>query len=189
VSRGLNPSFEAKWSKVSPGQLGYYLALVDYFLDDDDLHFRALVVPDKSLLNHGAFHQTHDDWYYKMYFDLLKAIFAPDSRYRIYLDYKDTNGASKVEKLHDILCNSQYDFSREVIERMQLVRSHEVELVQLADILLGAVAYANRGLTSSSAKLALIERLRARTGYTLTKTTLLREGKFNIFVWRATEVP
>ena len=71
------PTFEVKWSKVSPGKRELYMALLDYFFDDDDLHFRALIVPDKAKLNHEAHRQTHDEWYYKMYFDMLKVLFNP----------------------------------------------------------------------------------------------------------------
>jgi hypothetical protein len=188
AKHGLAPQFEIKWVKVSPAKVQFYLDIVDYFFDDDDLHFRALVVPDKSKLRHGDFGQTHDEWYYKMYFDMLKVILHPEGRYRIYLDYKDTRGSAKVAKLHDVLCNNLYDFSREIIERVQLVRSHEVEILQLADLLVGAVSYVNRGLASSTAKLHLIDRMRERSGYTLTRTTLLREDKVNLFRWRATEV-
>ena len=60
---GLPPQFEVKWTKVSPAKVDLYLDLVDYFFDDDDLHFRALIVPDKSLLRHDAFlGQDHDTW-------------------------------------------------------------------------------------------------------------------------------
>lgn len=179
--------FEMKWTKVSPAKLDFYRDMLDFFFDDDDLHFRALIVPDKTKLDHAAFEQTHNDWYYKMYFDMLKVILSPNARYRIYLDIKDTRSASKVHKLHTVLCNNMYDFSRDIIEWVQSVRSHEVELVQLADLLIGAVAYANRGLTTSPAKLALIEQMRKRSGYSLTMTTLLLESKVNLFCWRALE--
>lgn len=180
---GLAPDFEIKWTKVSPAQLRFYLDVMDYFFDDDDLHFRALIVPDKSTLDHKAFGQTHDDWYYKMYFDMLKILLRPDARYRIYLDIKDTRGATKVARLHDVLCNNMYDFSRQIIERVQTVRSHEVEMIQLADLLIGTVSYVNRGLSTSSAKLALVERMRQRSGYDLTRTTLYLESKVNLFRW------
>jgi hypothetical protein len=186
---GLPPDFEVKWTKVSPAGKVFYLDLIDYFFDDDDLHFRALIVPDKTLLRHDAFPgQDHDVWYYKMYFDMLKVIFQPEARYRIYLDIKDTRGGQKVEKLHRVLCNDRYDFSRQVIERVQLVRSHEIEQLQLADLLIGAVAYLNRGLQGNAGKLAIIDRMRRRSGYDLTRTTLLREEKMNIFRWHAAEV-
>lgn len=187
VSHDLRPSFEIKWTKVSPAKLRFYVDVLDYFFDDDDLHFRALIVPDKSILRHDVYRQSHDTWYYKMYFDMLKAILDPNDSYRIYLDIKDTRSGVKVAKLHDVLCNSLYDYSGEIIERVQTVRSQEVKILQLTDLLTGAVSYANRGLDSSTAKSALVERMRKRSGYVLTKTTLLRESKANLFVWHGTE--
>jgi hypothetical protein len=186
---GLPPGFEVKWTKVSPAKAGLYLDLVDYFFDDDDLHFRALIVPDKSKLRHDAIPgQDHDTWYYKMYFDMLKVIFRPDARYRVYLDIKDTRGAEKTAKLHEVLCNNMYDFSRNVIERLQLLHSHEIEQLQLADLLIGAVSYLNRGLHGNQAKEALVARVQERSGYSLLKTTLYREEKVNLFRWQANEV-
>lgn len=185
---GMPAAFEAKWTKVSPAKVELYLDLIDYFFEEHELHFRALIVPDKGKLRHEDFFgQSHDTWYYKMYFDMLKAILRPDCHYRIYLDIKDTRGAQKAAKLHEILCNNMFDFSREVIERLQLVRSHEVEQMQLADLLIGAIAYCNRGLEGNSGKMALIDRMRQRSGYSLNKTTLLREEKVNLFHWHALE--
>jgi len=67
----LKQNFEIKWTKVSPAKLHFYLDLIDYFFDNSDLHFRALIVPDKAKLRHAEFNQSHDDFYYKMYFDML----------------------------------------------------------------------------------------------------------------------
>jgi len=184
---GLSSSFEIKWIKVSPAKQAFYIELVDYFFNNNDLHFRALTVPDKSKLQHELYGQDHDTWYYKMYFDMLKVILEPDARYRIYLDIKDTRSAGKMAKLHDVLCNNMYDFQRQIIERVQTVRSHEIELLQLADLLIGAISYINRNLTTNSAKVALVEKIRERSGYSLVKTNLLREDKLNLFVWHATE--
>ncbi|MBM4288133.1 MAG: DUF3800 domain-containing protein [Deltaproteobacteria bacterium] len=189
VAHGLPANFEVKWTKVSPAKVRFYLDWMDYFFDDDDLHFRALIVPDKSLIRHEAFsYQNHDVWYYKMYFDMLKVIFSPQARYRIYLDIKDTRGGAKVIKLHEVLCNNLYDFSRDIIERVQLIHSSEVELLQLADLLIGAVSYANRGLQGSQSKLRLVERMKKRSKYRLTQTTLYKEQKVNLLCWRAQEV-
>jgi hypothetical protein len=185
AKHGLSPQFEMKWVKVSPAKVQFYLDIMDYFFDDDDLHFRAFIVPDKSRLRHEDFQQTHDEWYYKMYFDMLKIILKPDAQYRIYIDIKDTRGGDKVARLHEVLCNNVFDFSREIIQNLQIVRSYEVEIMQMTDLLVGTVSYANRGLTSSSAKLALVERMRKRSGYALTRTTLFREDKVNLFVWKA----
>ncbi len=187
IHHGLKPDLEIKWTKVSPAKKQFYMDLLDYFFDDDDLHFRALIVPDKSKLRHETFGQTHDEWYYKMYFDMLKVILDPRAHYRIYLDIKDTRGAAKIARLHEVLRNSLYDVSWEIIENVQTVRSHEVEIMQLTDMLLGAVSYANRDLSGNAGKCALVERMRSRSHYRLTHTTLLREDKVNLLRWQASE--
>jgi hypothetical protein len=187
IEHGLTGNFEIKWTKVSPGKQDFYLDLMDYFFNNADLHFRALIVEDKIKINHELYGQDHDTWYFKMYFDMLKVIFDPLAAYRIYLDIKDTRSTMKVAKLHDVLCNNMYDFERQILQRVQTVRSNEVEQLQLADLLIGAISYANRRLTSNSAKVSLLERMRKSTGYSLTKTNLYRENKVNLFVWQARE--
>lgn len=189
IKHGLSRNFEAKWVKVSPAKITFYLDLIDLFISDDRLRFRGLVVPDKGLLDHARFEQSHDEWYYKMYFTMLRPIFTAPHRYRIYLDVKDTRGGPKTRELHEVLANSLYDFDRQCIERVQQVRSHESEILQIADVLIGALTYANRGLSSSTAKTAIIERLQAKLGSrALVRTSSFAAVKLNILVWRAQEV-
>ncbi|MBI5416690.1 DUF3800 domain-containing protein [Candidatus Poribacteria bacterium] len=141
LEHNLNKYFELKWTKVSPSKIDYYLNVIEYFFNENDLHFRALII-DKTTLKHQEFNQDHNMWYYKMFFHLLDAIFSPhNSSYRIYLDVKDTCSSQKVKKLHEVLCNKNYDFSRDIIERVQTIRSHEVEILQLTDLLIGAISY------------------------------------------------
>ena len=115
---------------------------------------------------------------------MLKTLFEPDCEYNIDIDIKDTRGPRKVEKLHEVLCNNHYDFNREMIKKVQQVRSEEIELIALADLLIGAISYLHRGKNTSEAKLELIDLIKARSGYSLIASTLYRENKFNIFVWR-----
>lgn len=185
AQHGIPSDFEIKWVKVSPARSEFYKDVMDYFFDDDDLHFRALIVADKSKLHHREHNQTHDDWYYKMYFDMLKVILFPHSKYHIYLDIKDTRSQGKVQALHEVLSNNLYDFRREIIEKVQTVRSHEVEHLQLADLLIGTISYANRNLQTSQAKIKLVQRMRERSGYRLTSKTLYLENKVNLFIWQA----
>jgi hypothetical protein len=187
LRHGLSQYFEVKWTKISVAKAQFYLDLVDYFFACEDLHFRGLLIPDKGKLRHYLHNQTHDEWYYKMYFTMLKQILCPHDRYRIYLDIKDTLGGQKIAKLHDVLCNNMYDFSHSIIERLQLVRSHEVEQMQLCDLLMGSIAYLNRGLTTSTAKTQIVRRIQEKSGYDLARSTLLREIKFNLFRWLPVE--
>ncbi len=181
----MDPGFEFKWTKISPSKAQMYMDLVDYFFDDDDIHFRCLVVPDKTKIDHETRNQTHDEWYYKMYFTMLKVLLKPGDTYRIYLDIKDTRSNEKVQKLHEILCNNAFDFSRNMIQKVQQIRSHEVVTSQIADILIGAMSYKSRGKATNSAKAAIVDRIAHRSGYSLQRTTLYKEDKFNILVWQA----
>lgn len=183
----LNPAFEIKWTKVSKGKFDFYKDVIDLFFDSISLRFRALIVPDKSKLRHEDFQQNHDDWYYKMYFNMLKTILNRQFSYFIYLDIKDTRSSSKIKKLHNILCNNIYDFPRGIIRRVQPVRSHEVEILQITDLLIGAISYLNRGLSENSAKAELVSHIQKRSGYDLSRSTLPSEKKFNIFSWNAYE--
>ncbi len=85
-------------------------------------------MPDKTILDQERFTQTHDDFYYKIYFDMLKTILSPQDKYNIYIDIKDTKSQLKVKKLHEVLCNNMYDFSRKIITKVMQVRSHEIEI-------------------------------------------------------------
>ena len=182
---GLSPKLELKWNKVSKGKLSYYLDVVNYFFDNSNLSFRGLVVKDKGQLRHGDFEQDHDLWYYKIYYYLLQTMVSPEYTHNIYLDIKDTLGVAKVSKLHRILENSRHESPSSMINKIQLIRSDESELLQLADFFAGALTYKTRNLESSEAKKTLIERIIKRSNYSLTKSTYLTEKKFNLFFWEA----
>jgi len=185
----MSHDFEFKWTKVSPAKAQMYIDLVDYFFDDDDLRFLCLVIPDKAKIDHTRFNQSHDDWYYKMYFTMLKVIFKPSDHYHIYIDIKDTKSREKVTKLHEVLRKSKYDYSQTMIRRVQQVRSHEVLTAQLADLLIGAVSYKFRGQSGNAAKMEIIKRVAERSGYNLEKSTLYREEKFNLLIWQGSAAP
>ncbi len=181
--------YEIKWNKVSKSKIQFYKDVIDFFFDNSDLSFRVLVVPNKTQLDYEGFGHSHDTFYYKMYFDMLKAILNPECGHNIYIDIKDTRSREKVHKLEQVLRNDKYDYAKEIIRKVQQVRSHEVELVQLADLLTGAISYVHRDLSNSQAKFELIEYIRHRSKYTLLKSTLIKEIKFNIFVWASSKTP
>lgn len=177
---------ELKWIGVAPSNIGLYKAVVKLFFDLDDMRFR-IVAASKRNLNHAAHNQSHDDWYYKMYFTLLTRVLEQKNCYEIYLDLKDTLGSRKVQALHRMLCNAMFDFDQTAIRKIQLIRSHESAILQLADILIGGVCHLNRDATTSAAKMELIEYMRERSGFSLTKTTFLAEQKFNVFYWTGSQ--
>lgn len=164
---------EIKWTTVSFSKLSFYVDLIDYFFSAE-LSFRAIGI-EKSKINNKLFNQTYDDFYYKMYYQLL--IHKVDSRYKynVYLDIKDTLSANKVRRLNEIL-NTKY----EVFSNIQNIRSHESLLMQLTDFLMGAIAYYNNDeKKKNAAKNYLIERIIKKSGCNFNTTNY--SEKFNLF--------
>lgn len=182
-----NAKGELKWTKVSNCRIQFYNALIDYFFAEKSLNFRSLVVFGKDRLDHDYFNQgSHDSFYYKMYYQLLlNLVSQEESSFNIYLDIKDTRGSKRVKVLSEILRTKLRDNDLKIIKDVQLVRSHESQLIQLADFLIGAVGYENRNEIdkNNSAKLNIIERIRRASGNDIKHTTSPWEQKFNLFIF------
>lgn len=181
---GIPMNYELKWTNISKYKKSVYFDLINYFFDHEDMHFRCIVIQGKSQLDFHQYSGDYDDWYYKMYFQMLSQIFASEHQYNIYIDIKDTISSEKIMKLHDVCANSIYDFPHNIIKKIQPIRSDEVEIMQLTDILIGAMSYHHRDLKSNAVKLEIIDLIKRRSGRRLDKASLLRENKFNIFLWR-----
>jgi Protein of unknown function (DUF3800) len=176
---------EIKFNKVSPAKVAFYQDLIGYFFETSALRFRGLIA-SKEGLNHGHFQQSHDQWYYKMYYYLLNGLLNKQERFHIFLDIKDTQGSKHRSSLRTALCNTHYDFDTSLIRDIQAVHSQEVELVQLTDLLVGCLMYANRpvGEQVSEAKNSLVAMVKAKSRYALVSSTPLGECKFNVFRWQ-----
>lgn len=175
---------ELKWTKVSGKNLPFYLALIDLFLEEVDLHFRSLIVHQKDALDHDKFNEgEHDNFYYKMYYELLRNIIEnkTEDSFKIYLDIKDTRSSIKIHKLREVLRNKFYDTEMRKVANIQQIHSHESNLLQLCDFLLGAVTYANRTPQDSKSKFQISRMLEQRIGYSLKSSTPPWEEKFNLF--------
>lgn len=179
---------EIKWTKVSESKYKMYEELVDLFFDNTFLNFRAVVAANKSSLNYEHFHLTHDDWYQRIYYLTLREMIDIGKKYHVYVDIKDTKGSEKIERLREVLNRVVDYFYEETVHNIQLVRSDQIQLMQLADLLIGAVSYSNRGLTGNSAKLRLISHIEEVGGRSLKLTSPKSESKMNIFRWTPREV-
>lgn len=179
---------EIKWTKVSASKCDMYKELVNLFFDNSYLNFRAVVALEKSKLNFKKFGLTHDDWYQGIYFLTLREMIDIGNKYNVYVDIKDTKGSEKIDTLKNILNNvtSNY-FYDETVKNIQLVRSDQIQLLQLADLLIGAVSYKNRGLKENKAKIELIKQIEKRSGRSLDFNSPKDETKFNIFKWQPRE--
>lgn len=184
IAYNLNPKYELKWTKVSVSKIDYYKELIDYFFSKHEITSR-IIIADKSNLQYELYGLSHDEWYYRQYYLLFGKTLCENDRYNIYIDIKDTNSAYKIFKLKEVLSKSYYDYAGNMFKNMQHIRSHESELLQLNDLIIGAIAYKNNNLGSSPAKKMIVEYLAGVSGKDLISKTDRTEEKLNIFKWEA----
>lgn len=178
---------EIKWTKVSQAKIDYYKELIDLFVSYPGVNYRA-VVADKTKLDHERFGYTRDDFYYIMQYYLIRNIAEKCfGSMKIYLDYKDTWSGVRCHKLADYLNNTKKVISQGVVA--QPVRSHESFALQLADLISGAIMYANKNRSDgdSMAKLELVNYIKQKIEVDLASSTSSSAEKFNIFFWEARE--
>lgn len=175
--------FELKWNKFSRSRLDFYKALVDFFFEKE-LFFRCVLVKPKERLDHLSFNDgSHDSFYYKMIYFLIKPS-VKDQNARIFLDIKDTRSREKLNKIIEIYKNEMK--TEEPFRRIQHLRSEDNVFIQLADFFIGAISYNSRALNEGSfkfhpAKKEFIKYLEEKSGFNLDDGTPPWEEKFNVF--------
>ncbi len=173
---------EIKWNTISATHIPMYKELIDYFFSSD-MEFRCVLITYKDRLDNESFNNgSHDNFYYKMIYYLLYnpyTVSPYDSKYRVFLDIKDSNGRKRLDKIQQVFSNKFHGESP--FKSFQHIRSHESQFIQLTDIFIGAIGYKARGLESSHAKMEIIKYLEEKSGYTLNEGTEPFESKFNIF--------
>lgn len=180
---------EIKWTKVSLSKIEYYKDLLLLLHQTDQVSYRAVVI-DKNKVNYEAHNETSDDFYYKMQYYLVRNIAEKSTSthsLRLFLDYKDTWSGHRSHELARYLRNT-VKFQDKYFTAQPL-RSHEVIGLQLADLVTGAVMYANKpsNQQKSEAKKELVAFLKKITQQELTSGTPPSTEKFNLFFWEPRE--
>lgn len=180
-----NQKSELKWNKFSNARLDLYKELVDFFFKSP-LEFRSILVKYKNRLNHADFNQgSHDNFYYKMIYFLLRPNNDSNgNKYRVFIDVKDTRGREKLRKINEIF-DSEYH-GKSPFTHLQHLHSHDNVFFQLADFFIGAITYKSRCILNnienpSYSRLEFVEYLEKKSGFILDEGTEPWETKFNIF--------
>lgn len=183
---GLKWSSEIKWTKISNSTINFYKDLIEYFFINPNLKFRA-VICDKRKLDHEKFHQTHDEWYHKMYYEMVRYLINSENSYEIYPDIKDTNSYHNFQDVANFLRIKLKDTNEKTIKKIQPIRSNESYVLQIADVLIGAMQYNKNGLKTSASKLEIIKLINEYVVDGIEETTPYNKNKFNILVWEPYE--
>jgi hypothetical protein len=183
------PNGEAKWTKVSKSKLPAYQRLVDVAFDNQtDMHFHSLFV-DTREQDHKAYNEGDSEiGFNKEIYQLGNKIGQLYSTryFHIYPDYRDTKNSP--EELRLILCRGaakRGDKRDWPVRRCQFRDSKTTLPLQLADILIGAIAFQLNGHgqapNANPAKVELAAHIMKRAGIADVTKGTARAAKFSIW--------
>ncbi|MBI3912527.1 MAG: DUF3800 domain-containing protein [Armatimonadetes bacterium] len=183
-----NLTAELKWGKVSQGKLQAYRDFLDIFFRQQDTSFHCIVV-DTMLLDHSVFSRSDAELgFYKFYFQLISRKLVAGNDYLVFTDQRHDRKANRLATLR--ICTNRW-WAKHKIPGAEPVRALEArdskreDLIQMADVLLGAVGYAWNQYDSSPARVTLINHIVSRLGLlSLRAPTPPSARKFNIWHWQ-----
>lgn len=181
LQKKYNTYGELKWGTVSQNKLNFYLHLIDYFFEESELAFRTIVI-DAEKIDNAIYNDSDQELgYYKFYYQMLVHWLDPNVTYRIYTDQKTNRDKQRLKELKTILNRSYH--CKLPIESIQAIDSCQSLILQMENILMGAVGYKynwnNMGLSSS--KNLLVQKIETHLKHEICHTNK-SEVKFNVFV-------
>ena len=185
-----NSKYETKWVKVSKSKSDYYKKLIDYFFDNDDIKIRILVAKNKDKLDNEKYNNgDYQTWYYKMYYYLLDRFVYSNYNYYMLYDEKDKFTTYRMNEVRKIIIDKKSFNNQENFDfKIKQINSKESELMQLLDVIMGAIGYKNRGYTNKNsikgeAKKEIVRYIEEKSSKNLSCKTSPFEPKLNIFIW------
>lgn len=177
-----NVQGEFGWKTVCPSRLSFFQALVDLFFSNPELRFRAVVVSRRET----NFDDT-EEMFQKVYYQVFNNWLDRRDSYRLFIDRR-IDERDRVDTLRRCLIDTfQFGNSVKFVEE---VESHENDLIQLADLFIGALAASRNGHLqlegSSVAKLQICRDIcrNLNTSTLASYETWPSEQKFNVFHFR-----
>lgn len=172
---------EFKWKRVSPSRLNFFLELVRFFFDQrDEMRFRVIVLRADEM-DAVRFHESDNElMFYKFYYQALHHWILDFNRYRVFVDTKTNRVHNRIQILEKCLRSANISSLVDV----QALPSHEVDLLQLVDVLMGAVSYKFHRRDTSAAKIGVLAEIERCLGKEIVPTWR-SENKFNVFLFKS----
>lgn len=166
---------EFGWKRLSPNKRGFYWALIDLFATEPELQFRCIVVDRTQFVSDDP-----ELGFYKLYYQMLIHWLSPGCTYRILLDQQQNREQGRFATLRDVLRRKLSGRAR--ISFLEPADSTSLDLMQLTDLLIGAVGYERNGRSTSEVKVQFCQDLAAAIGVeAISQSTAPGEPKFNVF--------
>lgn len=177
---------EIKWNKLSASRWELYKELIDFFFISN-IEFRSVLVKNKQNLGYIRYNrEDQNSYYYKTLKVLLNnKVSHGDDKYRVYLDFKDTRGKTRLMLLEKEL--NAFHNENSPFKYFQHIHSDENEFLQLTDLFIGAICYKARKENvkenASPIRKKVIDYIEECSGYLLDDATEPLETKFFIDDW------
>jgi hypothetical protein len=141
---------ELKWNKVTNQKYAEYLSLVDFFFDAARkrvLRFKCVVL-DTHQIDYRTYHYGDKELgFYKFFYQLLLHSFgrhvAPKGRRLIvHMDQRQSRyGLSDFRTILNRGMRKQYSLTEDLVRVVESINSRLSDVMQVADILMGAVGF------------------------------------------------
>ena len=125
---------EFKWNRVSPSRSDFYVALIDLFFRTD-MRFRCIVLPGDQLDAVKLNQSDGELMFYKFYYQLIHHWILDFNHYQVFLDMRTNRVHDRLRVLERCLAAANLTSGIAV----QALPSEELDLLQLSDVLVGAV--------------------------------------------------
>lgn len=150
-----NMKAELKWSKISPQKLAEYKYLVDYFFamnNTNHLQFHCIIF-DSTQSNHSRYNGgDRDVGLSKLYYQLIlhrlvRRCGQGDEQNTCYARLDKRNSSTSMEDLRRMINNGARHFgiTHDPLKQIVPVDSKLCDILQLNDVILGAVGAARNG--------------------------------------------
>ncbi len=180
LKKKYNAQGEFGWKRLSPNRRDFYWAMLDLFINEEELSFRCLVA-DRNGLDHDRYNQGDKELgFYKLYYQMLVHWLKPEFKYHIYLDWQQNKVQQRFSTLRDILRRKLT--GRAGIDCLEPVGSRHIPMIEMCDLLMGAVGYEWNQRKASAIKVDFCKKLALSLGKeNLTSSTFSIKTKFDIF--------
>ena len=187
----ISPNQELKWTKVSKSNVEMYKEVIRYISEKEFIRVRGLLAKKRTIDELKAKNKTYDQWYHSIYFYLLehpiKLITSRNVDFGdclLYIDKKDIYTKENIDYLAKYL--ERHFFYKHTFKAIA-VESHEHQLVQVADIIAGALTYRKRFGELDTPKSELCSIIENNLG-SLCETSPYKQINYNLLIMEKEEL-
>jgi hypothetical protein len=186
---------EIKWNSTSKKKVDLYKSVVDVFFEAQSASFRCMKIEPGKIERHKYHEGDHETAFYWGYGMALSRNLQAIHEYEIFMDARTDERPNRVADLRASINAhwiqkqlAQKMIANEIVRDIKTVDSKKYNLLQITDVLTGAVGFAmekrDESLESSPAKIELMKHIADRIGCECLATHHGLGTRFNIWNFR-----